>query len=74
MLFRSYIVTDDSKITNREWYTVVSRCWTIDSIVIVIAQREKREKLTTFNGKKIKEAKTLALLSADVPDHIRGKL
>lgn len=69
-----YIITEDSTITNREWYTVVSRCWTIDSIVIVIAQKEKRENLTTFNGKKIKEAKTLALLSADVSDRIRGKL
>ena len=56
-----YIITLDSRITNREWYTVVSRCWTLDSIVIVIANRQKKEKLKTFNNRKIKDVRTLVI-------------
>lgn len=56
-----YIITLDSKITNREWYTVVSRCWKLDSIVIVLAPRRRVEKLTTFNNKKIKEVRVLSV-------------
>lgn len=65
-----YIITEDSKITNREWYTVVSRCWSLDSIVIVIAKRVVNMRLTNFNGRKIKDAKILSVLSADMP-HIK---
>ena len=56
-----YIITLDSRITNREWYTVVSRCWTLDSIVIVIANRQRKEKLKTFNNRKIKDVRTLVI-------------
>ena len=56
-----YIITLDSRITNREWYTVVSRCWTLDSIVIVIANRQTKEKLKTFNNRKIKDVRTLVI-------------
>lgn len=56
-----YIITLDSKITNREWYTVVSRCWKLDSIVIVLATRRRVEKLTTFNNRKIKEVRVLSV-------------
>ena len=56
-----YIITLDSRITNREWYTVVSRCWTLDSIVIVIANRQSKEKLKTFNNRKIKDVRTLVI-------------
>lgn len=56
-----YIITLDSRITNREWYTVVSRCWTLDSIVIVIANRKTKEKLKTFNNRKIKDVRTLVI-------------
>lgn len=56
-----YIITLDSRITNREWYTVVSRCWTLDSIVIVIANRQSKEKLKMFNNRKIKDVRTLVI-------------
>ena len=56
-----YIITLDSRITNREWYTVVSRCWTLDSIIIVIANRQTKEKLKTFNNRKIKDVRTLVI-------------
>ena len=56
-----YIITLDSRITNREWYTVVSRCWILDSIVIVIANRQTKEKLKTFNNRKIKDVRTLVI-------------
>ena len=55
-----YIITLRSRITNREWYTVVSRCWKLSSIVIVIAN-SKKEPLREFRGKKIKEVKTLVV-------------
>lgn len=56
-----YIVTDDSKITNREWYTVVSRCWKLDSIVIVVADRVVKKRLESFNGKRIKDNALLSV-------------
>lgn len=58
-----YIITIDSKITNREWYTVVSRCWTLDSITIVIANRQNKKRLSTFNSRKIKDVRTLVVTS-----------
>lgn len=56
-----YIITQDSRITNREWYTVVSRCWTLDSIVIVVAPKKRANKLRSFNNKKVKDVRTLVL-------------
>ena len=56
-----YIITQDSRITNREWYTVVSRCWKLDSIVIVLAPKKRVNKLTAFNGKKVKDVRTLVI-------------
>ena len=56
-----YIITQGSRITNREWYTVVSRCWNLDSIVIVIAPNVTHKKLDNFAGKKIKESKILTV-------------
>lgn len=61
-----YIVTLDSKITNREWYTVVSRCWSLDSIVIVIANRRKEKQLKTFNNRKVKNTKILCLTGVQI--------
>lgn len=61
-----YIITLDSKITNREWYTVVSRCWSLDSIVIVIANRQQKKKLTTFNNRKIKDTRILSLTGVQI--------
>lgn len=60
-----YIITADSKITDREWYTVVSRCWSLDSIVIVLAQRKTQEKITTFAGKKVKATLILAVFTKE---------
>ncbi len=57
-----YIITPDSRVTNREWYTVVSRCWSIDSITIVVADKEVKTKLSTFAGKKVKDMRTLVIL------------
>lgn len=61
-----YIVTPDSVVTNREWYTVVSRCWSIDSIVIVIIDRVKKEQIKSFNGKVVKNIMVLSILSGDI--------
>ena len=60
-----YIITADSKITDREWYTVVSRCWSLDSIVIVLAHRQTQEKITTFAGKKVKATSILVVFTKE---------
>lgn len=59
-----YIITPNSKVTNREWYTVVSRCWKLSSIVIVIATDQKA-KPKTFKGKKIKDVMTLVIIGEE---------
>lgn len=56
-----YIITPTSKITNREWYTVVSRCWLLDSIVIVVYNDLENRPMTTFRGRKIKDQKILTI-------------
>lgn len=61
-----YIVTPDSKVTNREWYTVVSRCHKLDSIVIVLIDRHKAEPIKEFNGKKVKQIMTLSITEGDL--------
>ncbi len=63
-----YIITPDSKVSNREWYTVVSRCWTLDSIVIVAIERKKPEPITTFGGKKVKKQMTLVLVGDEADE------
>ena len=60
-----YIITLDSKITNREWYTVVSRCWSLDSIVIVIIGRKKKEPLKQFRNKVVKNIMVLSVTEGD---------
>ena len=57
-----YMITADSKITNREWYTVLSRCWKMSSIKIVICPRATKHNITEFNGKKIKKLATLSII------------
>lgn len=59
-----YIITPRSRVTNREWYTVVSRCWKLSSIVVVIADG-KKEPLREFKGKKIKEVRTLVVIGEE---------
>lgn len=60
-----YIVTPDSKVTNREWYTVVSRCWSLSSIVIVLIGRMKKEPLKQFKNKVVKNVMVLSVTEGD---------
>lgn len=55
-----YIVNAGSKVTNREWYTVISRCWSIKSIKIVIMQQAET-KIKMLCGKPVKTAITYAM-------------
>lgn len=64
-----YIVTPSSVITNREWYTVVSRCWTIKSLVIVLHAETIPTRLQTYRGKKIKDLHTLTISEADYENY-----
>lgn len=50
-----FIVESTSRVEAREWYTVISRCYNIDSIVIVITKTKKIEPLKAFNGKSVKK-------------------
>lgn len=61
-----YIITPDSVITNREWYTVVSRCWHLDSIVLVIIDRHKANPIKRFNGIVVKNIAVLSVSSGDI--------
>lgn len=61
-----YIITPDSKVTNREWYTVVSRCWSISSIVIVVIGRTKKEPIKQFRGKVVKNVMILSVTEGDI--------
>lgn len=56
-----YLITRSSKVTNREWYTVVSRCWSLSSIVVVLVPEQTHEKITTFAGKKVKPTAILSV-------------
>lgn len=48
-----FIVNKDSKIEPREFYTVITRCYKISSVVIVICERKEGGELRSFNGKPI---------------------
>lgn len=50
-----FIVRPSSKVTNREFYTAITRCWSIDSFVIVIYKEKMKKELTEFAGCKIKK-------------------
>ena len=50
-----FIVRPGSKVTNREFYTAVTRCWDIKSFVIVIYKEKHKKELTEFAGCKIKK-------------------
>ena len=63
-----YLISQDSHVTNREWYTVVSRCWKLDSIVIVIIRNRAKKNLVSFKGKKVKPFRVLSIISG-VNDH-----
>lgn len=51
-----FIVERKSVISNREFYTVISRCKDIKSFVIVYIDIKEEEKMSHFYGKPIKEA------------------
>lgn len=50
-----FLVGKNDYVNNREWYTAVTRLWTIDNLVIVWCDPKKPEKLTEYNGKPVKE-------------------
>lgn len=49
-----YIITPKSRITAREFYTVFTRCWTKDSLVIVIDDTGEDETIKEFFNKPVK--------------------
>ena len=49
-----FIVRPGSKVSNREFYTAVTRCWNIKSFVIVILEEKMKKEITEFAGVKIK--------------------
>nr|DAI48974.1 MAG TPA: Replicase large subunit [Bacteriophage sp.] len=49
-----FIVEDFSKVENREFYTMITRCKDVDDVVIVTCDVPRDLGLDTFNGKKVK--------------------
>lgn len=60
-----FLVRDSDYVSNREWYTVITRAWTIDSIVIVRCDDAEMKPLTEFCGKPVKKV-TWGSLTEDV--------
>lgn len=57
-----FLVEEDSKVSNREFYTVCTRCKNIESLIIVICPKQDLGSLNEFRGLKIvKDAKTLVV-------------
>lgn len=50
-----FLVGKNDYVNNREWYTAVTRLWSIDNLVIVWCDSKKIDKLTEYNGKPVKE-------------------
>ena len=50
-----FIINKNSKITNREFYTVLTRCKDMNSLVIVYTDWEKQTNITSFFRKPIKK-------------------
>lgn len=50
-----WIVNPDSVVSNREYYTVITRCWDVDDIVVVTIDRRDIAAPKQFHGKPILE-------------------
>lgn len=75
-----FIVESFSKVENREFYTMLTRCKDCRDIVIVTVSVPRDDELTSFNGKPIKEKATAQLDGntelddgTKLADHINGK-
>lgn len=49
-----FLVGRSDWVSNREWYTAVTRLWSLDNLVIVWCDVKKVEPLTEYNGKPVK--------------------
>lgn len=56
-----FLIEPKSYVGNREWYTVISRCYNIDSVVIVICNIRHQENLTEYNGRPVKKSKFMTV-------------
>lgn len=56
-----YLVEKNSRITPREWYTVVSRLYDVDNLCIVLTDPPKQYGLLSYDGKPVKETKFLSI-------------
>ncbi len=56
-----FICESFSRVEAREWYTVVTRCYDIRSIVIVIVDLPKKQPLTVYNHKPVKPTRMFNL-------------
>lgn len=50
-----FVIEPGSKIGNREWYTVISRFWDLDDLIVCVEQPEREEEIKEYNGVKVKE-------------------
>ena len=56
-----YLIEKKSRITNREFYTVFTRCHKMASVVIVYVELPEKETLDFFCGKPVKKEKYLTV-------------
>lgn len=67
-----YIFNKDARVSNREWYTVLTRCWDIKSIVLVECDCEKVVPLESYNNIPILARYTPTVKKNDELDAIIG--
>lgn len=64
-----FLIEENSRVCNREFYTALTRCWNKDSFIIVICKNVKDEKLTTFRGKPIKKPGFIHVKKEELPQN-----
>lgn len=68
-----FIISDHSKVSNREWYTVLTRCWDINSIIIVDSHIHD-DNFTTFFNRQVKRPAFLTTDSINGIDKKKGTI
>lgn len=68
-----FVVNNDSAVTNVEFYTVITRCKDIESLVVVVKKRSQEVmKINSFMGKPVVCAEWAAIAEdADISDELR---
>lgn len=68
-----YIVPKGARVEPREWYTVVTRCYSLDSLQIVEAPRQTEIDFSHYWGKPVKHTEIAEIENEKLAENITGK-